>query len=146
VSQKHPCATVRKAVHLPEPAPCALQQYDRSNHRYDDPDGSSNQHLSPPGPCPGRPPVLLLRLVCNALGRPSGLFFLLGFLVSHGLPLCYDVLFLDTRFGGSATRAVSDSGAFRRPVFLPSGCCAFLCAFRYIGVFSQGLDCFAICL
>ena len=40
--------------------------------------------------CPRRPRVLLLRLVCSALGCPSGLFFLLGFLrFSHGLPLCY---------------------------------------------------------
>ena len=34
--------------------------------------------------------ICTLRIVCGALGCPSGLFFLLGFLrFSHGLPLCY---------------------------------------------------------
>jgi hypothetical protein len=69
---------------------CWLQQYGRSSHRHDDHDGAHYQPSSPPSPCPCRPIVLLLRVVCGALGCPARLFFLLGFLrVSHSLPLGY---------------------------------------------------------
>jgi hypothetical protein len=39
---------------------------------------------------------LLLRRMGGALGAPSGLFFLLGFLrFSHGLPLCYGAVIVE---------------------------------------------------
>src|SRR5918911_2937108 len=67
-----------------------FQQNGRSNHRNDDHDCSHNQPVSPDSPCPRRPIFLLLPLVCGSLGCPSGLFFLLRFIMlSHGLPLCH---------------------------------------------------------
>ena len=77
--------------HIEHPAIRSLQQNGRSNHRHDDHESSHHQPVSPLGPCPRRPIVLLLRLVCGSLGCPSGLSFLLGFLrFSHGLPLWYE--------------------------------------------------------
>ena len=74
--------------HLAHLAIPSLQQYGRTSHRNDDDKDSDNQPVSPPRPCLRRPIVLVLRLTCRALGGPSGLFFLLGFLrFSHRLPL-----------------------------------------------------------
>jgi hypothetical protein len=85
------------AGHINHPAIRSLQQHGRSNYRHDDHDGSDHQPVSSPSPCPCRPRGLLLRLVCGALGCPSGLFFLLRFLrFSHGLPLCYRAVVVGT--------------------------------------------------
>ena len=88
-----PCTKTTPAPqygHTDHSAIRSLPQHGRSNHRNNDHDGSYNQPLSPPCPCPRRPIVLLLRIVYGSLGCPSGLFFLLSFLrFSHGLPFCY---------------------------------------------------------
>lgn len=48
----------RQYGHIAHPVICSFQQYGRSNHCNDEHDGSHNQPVSPPCPCPSRPRVL----------------------------------------------------------------------------------------
>jgi hypothetical protein len=67
-----------------------FQQHGRSNHRNDEHYCANNQPVSPASPSPRHTIFLLLLIVCGSLGCPSGLFFLLRFIMfSHGLPLCH---------------------------------------------------------
>ena len=78
---EHVCTRLHPAIRY-------LQKNGRSNHRNDDHYGSYDQPVSPASPCLRRPICVLLLIVCGSLCCPSGLFFLLGFIMfRHCLPL-----------------------------------------------------------